>query len=295
MGYQDRDYWQNDSEGWRGSSASSWGGTARSLTVTLILINVAVFFLDMFTDRTGPGVHWLGQMLALNSDDWQRPWMWWRLVSYGFVHAPFDAPNGFLHIFGNMLALFFLGRTLESDYGRSEFLKFYLMAIVIAGLVWVATTYSAAPPRSVVGASGGVAAVLVLFAFRYPRVNLLVFGIWPVPAWILATFLVGMDIVRSFNKDSLVAAQCHLAGAGFAALYYRLKWNFQWLAFGWLARLTSRRRQLRVYREADPLEDLRRQADEVLDKINRSGEASLTRRERKILEQYSEKLRNHEL
>ncbi len=293
MGYQDRDYWQPDSEGWRGSS-SAWGTTARTVTVTLIMINVAVFFLDMFTDKTARGVHWLGQLLALHSDEWQRPWMWWRLMSYGFVHAPLDSPNGILHILGNMLALFFLGRVLESDYGRSEFVKFYLIAIVLAGVVWVATTFNAAEPRMVVGASGGVAAVLVLFAFRYPRVNLMLFGVLPIPAWILASLFVGMDVLRSFSKESLVAAQCHLAGAALAAFYYRLGWNFRWLDFGWLRRLTTRRRRLRVYRESDPLATLRSQADEVLDKINRLGEASLTRQERKILERYSEQLRRNQ-
>jgi membrane associated rhomboid family serine protease len=128
MGYRDRDYWQHDANSWRGGS--SWGEGVRSITVTLILINVAVFFVDMFTDRLAPGIHWLGNAFALSSDDWQRPWMWWRLVTYGFTHAAFDAPGGIFHIVGNMVVLFFLGRTLEFEYGRQEFLKFYMAAII---------------------------------------------------------------------------------------------------------------------------------------------------------------------
>jgi membrane associated rhomboid family serine protease len=55
----------------------------------------------------------------------------WTLITYMFLHA------GIMHIFFNMLMLFFFGPLLERQIGSGRFLGLYLCSGIIAGLVQV--------------------------------------------------------------------------------------------------------------------------------------------------------------
>jgi len=73
----------------------------------------------------------------------------WRLLTVSLVHA------GILHIGLNMLALWFIGRSLEPLLGRWRFVALYLLG-TIGGSVAVALL---APQTAVVGASGAIFAL----------------------------------------------------------------------------------------------------------------------------------------
>ena len=79
-----------------------------------------------------------------------------------------------------------------------------------------------------IGASGAVAGVVVLYAANFPHRTLLLFFVLPVPAWFAGVLLVVMDaygMVRA-NPEDPVAYLVHLAGAAIAFTYYRAGWNF---------------------------------------------------------------------
>jgi membrane associated rhomboid family serine protease len=59
-----------------------------------------------------------------------------QFFTYMFIHAP-----GFWHIFGNMLALFIFGPTLERVWGPQRFLLFYLVTGIGAGILWAGVNY----------------------------------------------------------------------------------------------------------------------------------------------------------
>ncbi len=271
------------------------------MVVTIILINVGIFILDAFSDifvANGAGtgdsagavgnLNPLGRFLALESDVFFRPWKLWTLLSYGFAHA--SMRSDIFHIGGNMLVLFFLGRPIEQRLGRREFLKFYLVAIVVAGLVFVVAKFSQETPAIVVGASGAVSAVVALFIFCYPRETLLLFGILPMPAWLLGVLLLFADLSRAFDPTSPVAWQSHLGGFAFGAAYFKLNWSFHWLRLERLGELFKSRPKLKIHQPADN-EKLKLEADAILEKINEHGESSLSSRERKVLKRYSEQIR----
>ena len=72
---------------------------------------------------------------------------WWQLLTSEFTHVQL------LHIGVNMLALYFLGPTLESVLGRPRFLAVYL----VSGLCASAAVMLFSDPRSqTVGASGAI-------------------------------------------------------------------------------------------------------------------------------------------
>jgi membrane associated rhomboid family serine protease len=270
--------------------------------LAIIGICAVLWLVDAFTPRVQNGAaHQLGWWLGLRSD---APWALWTYLTYGFVHAPIDAPSGLWHILGNMLTLFFLGRPVEERYGSREFLRFYLLAIVVAGVAAMIYYRLTGTLAFCVGASGGVSATLILFALNFPRQTILFFGIVPLPAWLLGALIVGMDFFRALSPGSHVAWQAHLAGAAFALAYFKFGWNFQRFdVLRWPARIGRRRPRIRVHDPDHAHEDLGEgsddfaddkmtaAADEVLAKLHREGEASLTRRERRLLENYSRHLR----
>ena len=152
--------------------------------------------------------------------------MWWQFLTYGFVHDP----DHISHILFNMLGLWFLGRSVEELYGRAEFLRLYLVLVVVGGVVWAVVNDLVLhnPDAHVIGASGAVTGVVILFAMNFPRRTILLMFVLPMPAWVLGILWVAGDILGATGHSSEhdVAFSVHLAGAAFAALYFQQRWNF---------------------------------------------------------------------
>ena len=289
MGFEDRDY---------SRSHSSGGGLAQySMITILIAINVIVLVLDAFSTKivapSGEVVgHWLNSQLRLSTTYWFFPWTW---LTHGFAHASLDSKISFWHIAGNMLTLFFLGRPIEYRLGRWEFLKFYLLAILAGGAgFYLVSALQGWQPGAVLGASGAVSGVVALFIFYYPRQTLLIWGVLPVPAWVLGVIMLLMNLKYAVVPGSGISWEAHLAGAAFGVAYYYMGWNFSGLKLPQqLANAVQGSPALKVHNpnRSDSVEKLTRQADEILQKINVQGESSLTARERKLLKRYSEMVR----
>jgi membrane associated rhomboid family serine protease len=264
----------------------------------LIGINVIVFVLDMFSPairslETGEVFgHELTKYLALSTTYWYFPWTW---LTHGFAHASIDSRIGLWHIAGNMLTLFFLGRPIEQRLGRWEFLKFYLLAILAGGAGFYLANFLAGwPPASVLGASGAVSAVVALFIFYYPRQTLLIWGVLPVPAWLLGVIMLLTNLKYALVPGSGISWEAHLAGAAFGLAYFWFGWNFSRLQMPQsIADKMAGHGALKIHNPSGSTADekLTQQADAILEKINLHGEDSLTGRERKLLKRYSEMVR----
>jgi membrane associated rhomboid family serine protease len=282
VGIYDRDYYRQEQPGFV-------VGRPRSAVVALILINAAVWLADALFAGDN---HWIHQHLALRVGTLVQPWMWWQFVTYGFVHDY----TGIGHVLFNMLALFFLGRAVEEHYGRAEFTRLYLVLLVVGGVAWAAINFfhRDASDWPLVGASGAVTGVVILFALNFPRQTILLMFVFPMPAWVLGMLIVLGDVWGAIQRpDAHVAFTVHLAGAAFAFLYFQQRWNFGTLLQGRLAWPWFRSRgRLRVHRpwqdrEVSDAELREKEVDRILEKIHREGESSLTRKERRILESAS--------
>jgi membrane associated rhomboid family serine protease len=215
--------------------------------------------------------------------------MLWRLLTYGFVHDPANI----FHLFWNMLSLWMLGRAVEDRYGKAEFLRVYLTAVVGAGLVWLIRHSLWKDDASVVlGASGAVTCVVMLFVFLYPKVQVYFWGVLPVPAWVLGLILVLGDLMAGSGPN--VAYDVHLAGAAWAAIYFFRGIHLRWMEQPW-SRLKTIfqgwvRPDVKLHDpEATAKDDA--EADRILDKIHRQGQSSLTSSERRFMEKYSRRVR----
>jgi membrane associated rhomboid family serine protease len=230
----------------------------------------------------------------------------WQLLTYSFLH---DTGN-FLHIVFNMLFLWWFGREIEDLYGPKEFLAYYLIAAVFGGVGGFLGAFLLNDPRPILGASGAVAAVMLLYAFHYPT-RIIYFWFIPMPIWVFVAIQVGLDAFGFINGmhgfHSSTAVTVHLAGAAFGFAYFKLQWRMMnWLPDwrAWRRSAARRRSNLRVYREEEPVhtsvavaapppsvdvdEQLEAKLDAVLQKVSKSGKESLTETERQILVQASE-------
>ena len=278
MGLYDREYAQEPQQGIHLQPP-------QSITVRLVLINVCVYLVQIFMED-------FSNWFVLEADWFKSPWKVYCLLSYGFLHDT----KGIQHILFNMIMLWMFGREIESLYGRRQFLLFYLWAIVFAGLFWSLSEMSMGRgDASMLGASGGISALFVLFAMHYPHRQVLLFFVIPMPMWLVALFFVGQDIYGSIYRTSNIAFTAHLAGAVAGLYFYKFKFSpFAWIADRFSGAKVRRRPNLRLH-EPDYEEDLSEdpRQEEILRKINEQGMDSLTDSERRYLERASERYRRN--
>lgn len=291
MGLEDREYLKN--EGYGSSFGYSPGGSGQSVCKLLIIINVAVYFLQMFSDG------FVEKWLAMKTDAVLSGQIW-RLLTYGFCH---DVQQLF-HILFNMLFLWWFGPRLESIYGTREFVVFYLTSIVAAALAYAGIDQFTGNEARMIGASGGVMAVVALYACHFPRQIIYLFFVIPIElrwlAGLLAIFALHPILLelQGYPTVDNVAHPAHLGGMIFGYLYWKKSLRLD----GFVAGLTKwwkvKKSGFKVV-GGEPaskpdrrIQKLEADVDRILDKINREGEASLTRAERKTLEKASRELRN---
>jgi membrane associated rhomboid family serine protease len=213
----------------------------------------------------------------------------WRLVTYAFCHSE----QSVWHIVLNMLIFWFFAPTLERMYGTREFALFYVMGAVAAGLAFIGLEMFLGKLNPVIGASGAVMAVLMLYAIHYPRQVIRIWGIIPIEVrWIVGFYLI-VDLFPVLSSiggrvdNDAVAHSAHLGGLAFGYLYFKFQWRFERLFAGFrsssearAARRAIAKGNLKLYQPPDNLDD---EVDRILEKISQSGEASLTDDERETL------------
>lgn len=147
---------------------------------------------------------------------------WWRIVSSMFLHI------GMLHLFMNMLALFYLGTTAERIYGSWRFLVIYFLAGIGGGLASFAFTVNVSAGAS--GAIFGLFGALLFFGLTYKKIFFQTMGKG-------LLILIGINVVFGFVVPQIDNG-AHLGGliAGFLAsaivhLPTKRKWQIQIPAF----------------------------------------------------------------
>jgi membrane associated rhomboid family serine protease len=301
MGIYDREYYRREGP----SYLAAW--STGEVCKWLVIINVVVYIVQLITTTQDPrdlGV--VTEALAMKPAKAFFDFQIWRLVTAVFVHDPYN----WWHLVWNMLFLWFFGRDMEDLYGSKEFLSFYLTAGVLASVFWGVTTLWAVPVEywgmlKALGASGAVTAAMVLCALHFPHRTIYIMFFLPVPLWLFTLIYVGGDAYRFLSGQAgSVGVAAHLAGAGFAFLYFKFQWRLMGAWSGLVARARrTGRPPLRVYREepaavgsAAPAprlldEQLEAKTDAVLEKIARLGKESLTDEEKAILQKASEQYR----
>jgi rhomboid family protein len=188
------------------------------VTRTLLIINVAVFCLQLLTGDllVGPFALWPTASTQFpNAPSFEI----WQLLTYGFMHGSLT------HLLFNMFALYMFGGEVERLLGPSHFLQYYLVCVVGAAVAQlVVTSNMNLPPLPTVGASGGVFGLLLAFGMAYPhRRIMLLFPPIPMPAWVFVTLYGMLELYLGVTGSGQgVAHFAHLGGmaAGYAMLVF---------------------------------------------------------------------------
>jgi membrane associated rhomboid family serine protease len=221
----------------------------------------------------------------------------WTFFTYMFVHG------GLLHLFMNMLGLYFFGTSVEHRMGGRAFLFYYLYCGVAAAIFALGLSgIFNIPPF--IGSSGAVLGVLLAFAMFWPDAELIILPIpIPIRARTFVIILVGASVffglVLINSAWGRIAHWAHLGGVLAGYVFFRVQ------AFSQRAPLPPQRQVERVVMVQSSSRETERQSsspssrissrpatdplnaelDRVLDKINEKGIASLTAEERRFLDE----------
>ncbi|REC79867.1 rhomboid family intramembrane serine protease [Chryseobacterium elymi] len=133
-----------------------------------------------------------------------------RLISSAFLHADF------MHLFFNMLSLYFFQGVVTSFFGNIGFVIIYFGSMILGNLFSL-MIYKKQPWYSAIGASGAVSGIIFASIAMAPNeisVNFL-------PGWLFGTLYFGYSVYMMLNPkqwDNLGHA-AHLGGAFFGLVY----------------------------------------------------------------------------
>jgi membrane associated rhomboid family serine protease len=182
------------------------------VTVLLIVANCLVFLMEL---SLGPHArNQFVQVYGLVPD---------RMVLRSLVTCIF-LHGGWMHLIGNMWFLWVFGNNIEDALGHFQYLVFYLLCGVAAGLAHVVANLNSPVPT--IGASGAIAGVMGAYLVKFPRARittlvpvLIFFTTFDLPAafllayWFLIQLFSGVGSVASSHiTEHGVAWFAHVGG-----------------------------------------------------------------------------------
>lgn len=275
-----------------------------SIVLKLIGLNVGLFIIDKLFAVLFNQPNVFANVFAFSSTHFLQG-QFWTILSYSFLHSS----ESLLHILGNMLGLYFIGRAIEPVIGSRQLLYLYLTSALTGALFFLSFNYSQS--GLLVGASAAVSGLLAFYCLDKPeeKITLLLFFILPVsikPKWLLRIYF-GISVFLLLSSEltnmTNIAHSAHLGGLLCGFLYYRFFYQSSGPFFSefnepsielpkWFKRQQKSKASFSYSVNASPTEaHLKEEMNRVLDKINVHGFQSLTDEERAILNKAS-KLKN---
>ncbi|MCK4560723.1 MAG: rhomboid family intramembrane serine protease [Calditrichia bacterium] len=256
-------------------------GLGRQLTPVvknILFANGIVFLMSLLNVQL---YNFISDNFALRAYDVFYQFKVWQLGTYMFIHG------GFWHLFFNMFIFWMFGTELEMEWGSKQFLKYYFICGVGAGILNILFTSS-----PTIGASGAVYGIMVAYALRYPDRLVYIYFLFPVKVKYLVGFLALITFFNTWNPQADgIAHAAHLGGILIGYIYLKF-WHK-------IPSLKSIFQPPVKKPKSSPSDDkmveyYRRRIDELLDKINKVGYLNLNEEEKEELEKGSKFLREHD-
>jgi membrane associated rhomboid family serine protease len=259
----------------------SWAPPQRIVLFSLLGLNAAAFIIQVVLTSWNHG--FVREYLGLSD----------RGISDAYAWQFFTAPllyNNVWHFIASMLVLYFIGRDVEAIIGQRQFLFLYLFGAFSGELGHLFLM----PSDCVLfAAGGGIAAIFVAYVTILPELEMTTLLLFMVPVRLKMRRVGQIALFAAialllFDRTGSVGHSAFLGGAVAGWFYAHL------LGFGRTSLLQRMLRKRRV--EAARLRSLSadqfvaEEVDPLLEKISRRGLASLSRRERRLLEQAREKM-----
>jgi len=181
-----------------------------SPSIVIIVLCILSFFLEMV-----PGIGSL-YVNAFQFDPNSLVTRPWTLVTYIFLH------NGLLHLFFNMLVLYFFGTALENRIGNRQLLAIFFTAGILSaiGYTFLSRPIFNISPGSMIGASGAIYGVFAALTMLEPDMRVYVYFVPMKLKHALVLFAL-FDFLM-VNSSDMIAHTAHLSGL-FVGLYMGLR------------------------------------------------------------------------
>jgi len=242
----------------------------------LIIINVGMYLLQIITSSQIDMV----RVFGLST---QTIWpLIWQPITYMFMHG------GVWHVAINMFVLWMFGSELETIWGRNEFLKYYFVTGVGAGIIWL--FFNIGGSRAIlIGASGAVYGILMAYAMIFPNRTVYVYFLFPVKVKWFVLFIGAIAFFSSIGTSSNISHLTHLSGMLIGYLYLRFSGQWRNISFNFRKKIIElKTTQKKKVNEQDM--KLQQEVDMLMDKANICGWESLSDEEQVKLQSSSWKL-----
>jgi membrane associated rhomboid family serine protease len=140
----------------------------------------------------------------------------WQLFTYLFLHG------GIWHLLFNMLTLWMFGVQLEQQWGTRQFLKYYFICGIGAGLFDVGLHAALGDwGTRTIGSSGAIMGLLLAFGVMYPNQTVLMNFLFPIKAKYMVMIYAAIELWMSFGPNTGVSSIAHLGGMAVGYVYLK--------------------------------------------------------------------------
>lgn len=145
----------------------------------------------------------------------------WTLVTSCFSH------KDIAHILFNGFTFFFMAKPVLHMLGSRQFLVLYLGSGIAANLISMGyTNLFEGRDKGSMGASASIYSTISFLACVAPRMTFQLYGIVPIPAWLVVSGIFAYDTYSTVTKNrSQIDTVGHIAGLLCGISYFLLRRN----------------------------------------------------------------------
>ena len=236
----------------------------------LVSVNLTIFFLQTISGKE----HLLFDLFGLVPQAIWSDFMIWQPLTYLFFHG------NIWHVLINMFVLWMFGSELENAWGRKNFLKYYFMTGIGAGIVTCLFNLQSNIP--VVGASGAVYGILLAYGLSFPNRTVYLYGLIPIKSiW----FVIAIGILAffsSFQQMTQISHLTHISGMAIGYIFLKRRWRLKDIWFKIRKKTLEYRIQIEDVKQSKE-KALEKDIDYILDKIQKVGFKGLSDQEQNNL------------
>lgn len=242
----------------------------------LVIINVGMYILQIITGSQE-------RMIEIFGLSTKTIWpLIWQPITYMFMHG------GVWHVAINMFVLWMFGTELEKIWGKNEFLKYYFVTGIGAGIIWLLFNIGGSH-AILIGASGAVYGILMAYGLMFPNRIVYVYFLFPVKVKWFVIFIGAIAFFSSMGTGSNISHLTHLSGMLIGYLYLRFSDHWRNIMFNFRKKIVEMK-SMQKGKDNQQKMKLQQEVDRLLDKANICGWESLTEEEQIKLQASSWKL-----
>jgi len=268
------------------------GGPVTPGVKFLMIVNGTVFLIQQIAGLIIPDGNLIEGLFGLSHNGFINSFMIWQPFTYMFLHG------GWMHIFFNLIGLWMFAGELEIAWGKSKFLRYYILSGIGAGFFISLMNYIAfikfgesAALVTTIGASGAIYAVLLAYAMLWPDREVLFYFILPVK---IKYLVIAFGLMEFFGTLSSAAGAggniSHIGHLGgiisgyFLIRFMRSSKSSVKFKKSFIEKFKKQNRLNEKKKVIDTRIVAKKIIDDLLGKIAKNGMNSLTPEEKKKLE-----------